>query len=457
MRQMISRGWSFFDNFDGLVYVADIDTHEIVYTNKKTMETYGLQASDLVGRPCYSLLQNNAFPCTFCNNSELQEGQFIKWNYYNPLLDRYLLLHDTLIKKDGHRYRMEIAFDVSSQEENTRVNDWQQTMERLVNEAIAVAIQKPTPDETMSSLLESIGKILKGDRVYIFEKNEEGNMDNTYEWIAADSTPEKENLQNVPAKTFEIWNKGFQKDHMVVIKDVERIRDNDPMVYAYLKPQNVHSLVVVPFSLHIENEMYGTELDIDGFYGIDNPPSEYLEYTKTILRIVSHFILGILKRRNLVRELQHLSLLDHQTKLGNRHAMNQYITKLQDWEQLGVVYCDVTGLKAVNDTKGHQEGDRLIMRACESLKKEFCEYEIFRIGGDELLVVCPEIEEEVLRQQADHLRQNALENDVVLAVGTSWTSEKTENMENMMFRAEQDMYQDKQKYYQESGRDRRRR
>ena len=124
---------------------------------------------------------------------------------------------------------------------------------------------------------------------------------------------------------------------------------------------------------------------------------------------------------------------------------------------MGVVYCEITGLKMVNDTQGHQEGDRLILRASESLQKEFCGYAMFRIGGDELLVVCPEIEEAQLLQQADSLRQHALEHDVVLAVGTSWTLDETENMENMMFRAEQNMYRDKQKYYQESGRDRRRR
>lgn len=449
--------WGFFDTFDDIVYVADIERHEIVYVNNKARLLYGIQPEDLKRGHCYNLLQNNAVPCTFCNNDKLQEGRFIKWNYYNPILKKNLFLQSTLVIRNGRKYRMEFASVLDEQGEAESANAPLENMEKLVNDAIATAIQQPMPDESIASLLEAIGRILKGDRVYIFEKNEYGNMDNTYEWVAAGINPEKENLQNVASETFEVWNKCFQKDHMVVIKDAKLTAVTDPLVYAYLKPQCVNSFVVVPFSLHIETEALCTEMDIDGFFGIDNPPVENLEHTKILLRIVVHFILGSLKRRNLIRELQCMSLTDQQTKLGNRYAMNQYIADIRIQNCLGVVYCDITGLKLINDTNGHLEGDQLIQRACESLRSVFGDYEIFRIGGDEFLIICQNIRKELLQEQAERLKTVAMQQEAVLAVGTSWSSDQAVDIQTLIVQAEKKMYEDKQLYYQTSGRDRRRR
>lgn len=448
--------WSelrFYDNFSEIVYVCDIETYELVYINKKGKEVFGLSENEWIGKKCYALLQNNGAACAFCNNRQLKEGEFIKWKYYNQVLEKYLVCHDTLLVRDGRNYRMEIAICDDSYV-STLGNVKQEILEKQVNDAIAVAVKKGTPDDTMACLLESIGKILKGERVYIFEKNEDGNMDNTYEWVAAGVTEEKENLQNVPADTFKVWNQGFRKEHMVVVRNLEEVRENDPPVYAYLEPQKVHSLVVVPFSLHLEMESFSSEMDIDGFLGVDNPPEEMLEHTKTLLHIMGHFILGTLKRRNLVRELQKQSYCDQQTKLGNRYALNKYIEGPRTYRKIGVVYCDVTGLKKVNDTKGHQAGDQLIASASKSLIQVFSGYGLYRLGGDEFLAICPDIEEEQLVETGQQLRQVAKANGVNFAVGTCWR-EGAQNIDEMMSEAEKKMYEEKRLYYQNHGIDRR--
>ena len=86
--------------------------------------------------------------------------------------------------------------------------------------------------------------------------------------------------------------------------------------------------------------------------------------------------------------LENMSYKDQLTKLGNRFAMEKYINEIDTEKSIGVVYCDITGLKRVNDSMGHEAGDQLILRACDSLKKAFGEYGLFRIGGDELLALC---------------------------------------------------------------------
>ena len=69
--------WEFFDNLNEVVYVTDMDSHELIYMNKKTLELYNLHSVDeLAGKKCYKLLQNSNTPCAICNNDELEEGSF---------------------------------------------------------------------------------------------------------------------------------------------------------------------------------------------------------------------------------------------------------------------------------------------------------------------------------------------------------------------------------------------
>ena len=100
--------------------------------------------------------------------------------------------------------------------------------------------------------------------------------------------------------------------------------------------------------------------------------------------------------------------------------MSEYIVNLQNGQSLGIVYCDVTGLKQTNDRKGHDAGDKLLIDACECLKKSFGEYGLFRVGGDELLAICAEIREDALWQGVEQLKKNLRNKSVHMAVGSIW-------------------------------------
>ncbi len=170
-----------------------------------------------------------------------------------------------------------------------------QNLEVVINEGLRVALLEETPDRSLEVLLEHLGKALDGERTYIFEQNESGGYDNTYEWVAGGVEPEKENLQNVPREVCASWYRNFTIGKHIVIGDLEDIRDTDPLQYENLKRQNIHSLVVVP--------LYDGK-KIIGFYGVDNPPAKSLECASNMLQTAAYFIVSSLKRRNLFRELQ---------------------------------------------------------------------------------------------------------------------------------------------------------
>lgn len=440
----------FFWNLKEYVYVADVETNELVYMNRKALDDYGLESLDEVrGKKCYEVLQQSSVPCGMCTNDKLRVGAFEEWRYYNPVIDKYLVLKDTLIEdpETKKKYRVEICVDISEERTQDKVIQTYRDMETLVNDSLKIALSADTPDETINIILENLGKSLNGERTYIFEKNAMGGDDNTYEWTAKGVSPEIDNLQNLPPEICENWYRIFEEGKNVVIEDLEKIKESDPLQYDNLYRQGIRSIVVIP--LDIEGE-------ITAFYGVDNPPPVSLEYTSNMLQIMGSFLASCIKRRNLMRKLEDMSYKDQLTGAGNRFALNRYVQQMDRERSIGVIYCDITGLKYENDTKGHDSGDRLIMRACHCLEKVFEEFGIFRIGGDEFLVLCPEITKDELQERIDRLKEQMQEDSVNMAIGQIWQEQATTELNTLLQESEKQMYIDKAEYYKKSGIERRR-
>lgn len=450
---IVKNAWDIFENLDEFVYVSDIETNELVYLNRKAVESLGLKSVDEIkGRKCYEVLQGSTLPCGLCTNNQLSVGAFVEWRYYNQVVKRHFMIKDTMVEDvdTGKKYRIEIAIDVTSETTNEKAHEVAgeiyKKMELLVNKGMKEAISADTPDESINIILEHMGKILSGERTYLFEQNENGGDDNTYEWCAPGIHPEKENLQNLPPEVCANWYRCFEDGKVIVIRDLEDIKESDPLQYENLKRQGIHSLVVVP--LYYNGEVIA-------FYGVDNPPPMFLDYSHDMLEIIGSFLISCLKRRKLLAKLFELSYTDALTKLGNRFALSEYVKRINQTQSVLVVYCDITGLKRVNDLQGHEAGDMLIRNACECLRQVFKGYGLFRIGGDELLVICPDITREAADKQVAKLRSTMKEHSVNVAVGKVWLEEMGNDLEHSVMEAEKRMYEDKAEYYKTSGIERR--
>ena len=438
--------WEFFENMDECMYVADIDTHELIYMNKKALNIYGFKSVDEVaGKKCYEILQNSSGPCKICNNEDLSVGQVKEWRYFNPILNKHFILKDTIIEDEGRRCRAELALDVTFEEQQKGIVDNYRDLELVVNNGIRVAFQATSPDEEIDIILEYMGKALNADRVYIVEKDEKDFDNNTYEWCADGVEPEKDSLQNLVPDICRGWYDMFGKDKDIVIADIDKLKVEEADVYDILSRQNIKALVAVP--------LY-TDGKISGFYGVDNPPQKYMEYAHNMLQIVGYFISSCI-RRNLLMQLENMSYKDALTKLGNRFSVEKFVKRLDKNKCIGAVYCDITGLKNVNDTQGHEAGDKLILRASDCLKKIFSDYGIFRIGGDEFLVLCPEITEDDLYKKTEQLKECSKKSNSLMAVGAAWRENFYEGLDKLLTESEHNMYIDKSEYYRKAGIERR--
>ncbi len=106
-------------SIDGIVYVADFDSHEILFANDYLKELFGF---DPVGRLCWQFLQaKQDGPCSFCTNHRLLDetgnpAPPVQWEYENPYNKRWYAAKDQAIRWSNGKYvRLEIATDITEQ------------------------------------------------------------------------------------------------------------------------------------------------------------------------------------------------------------------------------------------------------------------------------------------------------------------------------------------------------
>ncbi len=155
------------------------------------------------------------------------------------------------------------------------------------------------------------------------------------------------------------------------------------------------------------------------------------------------------------RMFKSMANTDSLTGVRNKHAYSEYESKLNDMirageikDRIAVLVCDINGLKYVNDTKGHVAGDMLIKEACDLICEHFTHGAVFRVGGDEFVVILYDRGydkmDESLAAINREVEDNIEKGKVVVAVGHSVLTEKDEQIHDVFERADSLMYKRKQ-------------
>jgi len=163
--------------------------------------------------------------------------------------------------------------------------------------------------------------------------------------------------------------------------------------------------------------------------------------------------IDITERKQMEQELKDMSLHDSLTGLYNRNFFEEEMQRLSDgrYNPLGILVCDLDGLKFINDTLGHQDGDRIITIISGILQRNFRSSDIIaRIGGDEFAVLLPNTPRDTVKEKVQALRramQDYNKSDpeipLSLSVGHAVNEEEATDMEALFREADNRMYRDK--------------
>ncbi len=167
------------------------------------------------------------------------------------------------------------------------------------------------------------------------------------------------------------------------------------------------------------------------------------------------------EKRRLIVRLEHQSKTDSLTGLTNRGALTDSLTYEVDRAQrygsdLSLILCDIDSFKAINDTYGHDSGDRALQAISETLRTVLRKADIAgRYGGDEFMVILPETSIEGAESLADKLlavvraiRLQFASGQTVqlsMSIGVAGLKMSDRDIDSLIKRADTAMYASKQR------------
>ncbi|MCG8400517.1 MAG: PAS domain S-box protein [Firmicutes bacterium] len=164
-------------------------------------------------------------------------------------------------------------------------------------------------------------------------------------------------------------------------------------------------------------------------------------------------LLDITERKKAEEQLKYLSLRDPLTGLFNRAFFEQEMSRLEcgRYNPVGIIVCDVDGLKLVNDTLGHDAGDAQLMLASSVISKCFRTGDVVaRVGGDEFAVLLSRSDHSVVERACVRIREALVtynnenpELTLSISAGYAVSDEVPVNMSNLFREADNNMYREK--------------
>jgi diguanylate cyclase (GGDEF)-like protein/PAS domain S-box-containing protein len=165
----------------------------------------------------------------------------------------------------------------------------------------------------------------------------------------------------------------------------------------------------------------------------------------------------ITDRRRTESELAHRATHDPLTKLPNRllleDRMRQACARLRrDTNSVSVLFIDMDGFKAINDTRGHRAGDQVLVEIARRLRLVVRDVDtVARYAGDEFVVVCESIAARELESVRDRIARTVAQPmsidgeriEVGASIGVATTANPQVGLEELLARADQDMYRNK--------------
>lgn len=242
------------------------------------------------------------------------------------------------------------------------------------------------------------------------------------------------------------WMDTMSGSFCLVIRDEEDmrfIRQRNPKWHQSMTGAGVERLVLFPLIPRGQFLGYIMAINFD---------TENTQRIRDTLELTTYFIASEIANNRFIDQLKALNAVDLLTGVMNRNALNTRVAGLSEaagdaQRPQGIVFADMNGLKYVNDHQGHMAGDLMLKNTAMILQSTFAGDEIYRVGGDEFLVLLRETDEaDILQKIADIKKKSELFENVSFATGHCLLS-GGRDIKGALAEADARMYEDKAEYY----------
>ncbi|KAF2956823.1 diguanylate cyclase [Marinitoga sp. 38H-ov] len=173
----------------------------------------------------------------------------------------------------------------------------------------------------------------------------------------------------------------------------------------YGEIEKIKSTLVIP--IIIDNKIEGS-INLDSF----NNENAFDENDIKLGEIISNELSQVIKRKKLEQKLKYMALHDQLTTLANRVFFIEYAENFLNYakrnnKSFAIAYFDLKNFKSINDNYGHDAGDHFLYEFADTLKNTIRKSDFAaRVGGDEFIVLFPDINKEDVKNIIYRLDEN---------------------------------------------------
>ena len=266
--------------------------------------------------------------------------------------------------------------------------------------------------EIINDILSTVRDYYDAEYVYYIEK-EQGDIETIYEWCAENVEWQRDRLKLMPSDQYPKWLK-------------EEITDTTSDSYSVFRQISEDTTAVIAA---VGVHRGGCTLDM--------------------MRALLPYIPQAIALQKMQKQQEYLSYHDDLTGLLNRNSLVDYLenTDTSELRSLGALSVDINGLKNFNQEFGRDYGDEVVIRVGEVLQEYFHSADVYRLTGDEYLVLAGNVTYEEFTKQV-YAAHTKLDNISLGLASMGYAWEKVDiDIDKLVNSAEVMMRDEKKKYY----------
>ncbi len=408
----------------GGITILEHNSKRIVYADKVFKEKYGNNVTDMYGDEVYMWLDE-------CPNIP-SDGSAVEWECIDTDNRKYYKIDSALFTKEEKNYQIHCMTDITEYMGlNKDITKYMSFFKRLSGFQTAVLKKLSS---TYYELLPMLADYFATNMVYFMVQREKDVDVITYSKLGNTYSNDRLTLNDAVNKSFVME----QNTEMGFAEFADELKE----IFT-LTGSNEGSKFRMLCSGEASGQRYAVYLSVW-------PNMDYESMKEQVLlSVVRLYLENGLMREKLIYESEHDSL----TGLYNKGKyLSMLETEYPNLNSIAIYNFDVNDLKVMNDTYGHEAGDKLLMKAANSIRKvQTNKIHGYRMGGDEFLMVACDVTEQEANQLKERWEQELARLNTapdrihcVMAVGMVYGCKEYE-LSKLLKKADELMYEDKKK------------